>query len=227
MSIIYRNEEINYYNGNPTAAIHASWFYNYLHQYDNRFTYDNSVNINFDNKFTIQFTTAGSGYQPQFNIVCSDTDHTTYGSYSSSISWQKISTVTAFLIITDELLYFRMGRNSSNYLGFVWLKDKNNVDYVAGMSAGYQSINSLTFHKATANSTSPFRLSPFFNFPMPVGSIYMANTCLINTSTGQDIAEVADWCNCSTLTVNSIITVDGKNYYVLGENTLIPFDLDS
>lgn len=203
----------------------ATSFYNYLSQYDNRFTLDSGNNtIDFDNKFKVKFTTGNYG-RPALTIICSDTSQTQHGTYSTGASWNNTSSVSCFLMIDTNFLYFKVIRDASNYVGFVWIKDKDNNNYAAGMAAGNQAIDVLSFYNVVTNSNTDFKLSPFFNFEIPVGQVYYTDKCILLASTAGEAHEVNGWSSCSTVSLfDNYITIEGKNYYVIGNNTLIPVE---
>lgn len=200
----------------------AESLYNYISLYDDRFVLDSENDqLVVNNKFKVKVV-LNQYSRPAFQIICNDEDHTAYtGGSGTSGSWS-VSSVGVELIISDNLFYFRMWMNASQYVGFCWLIDENGVDFASpSICPTIINIEGCNFYNTVTGLPTVYKISPFINFAIPENQLLYTDESVLLSSTNGDLTIIPNTLSCSTLTRNQVITMRGKNYLAVGINTLI------
>lgn len=204
--------------------------YNYLHQYDSKFTLDTTNwTIGYDDKFKI-YCGEDTGYQrPKWSLICSDNNETQYNTQTNNPTtsyWFEGDYKKSIFIKNKSLIYFAETKQNASFsdsgVGFIYVKTKDNKHYATTLNPRNQSVNDLTFYNVITGEPIEFQLIPFVSFAMPSEKVLFSKQCIILSQDTGYCSFVNDLRTCSNLTVDTVITITGRNYYVLGTNLLVP-----
>lgn len=181
---------------------------------------DLKLTINIANVAEIKFTFRSYGSTEYFV----DMAYTVNGSSVTGPGVLAYST-TVTVAYTDKLFYIQVADYSNRRFCFLY-ENINNEDYIgfrgaAGTDQGYYSIN--TFSLLNVINNNSYTHGVVLNYSMPLGYIdYLENDVLfLNTTKGETDNNFS---TCTTVTQDQVITLQGKNYYSVGPNTLVLMD---
>lgn len=232
--MIFKNETMTWnWPGWSSSNCQAQDLYNYLHQYDNRFTLDGAnTSVDFDGKFKIKIMPDYGTYRPHWAIQGSDPNSTVYDTQPSTPNrgyWFETGCKPLRVIFLDseDFIYLIAWPNdesltSGNNIGFSYIKTTDGKHYAQTLNPGTQTIDGRPYYNVTEGDQAGFTLSPFINFAAPATEIYTTDKCLLMSSGESSTNELLK--SCSTMTYNQVITINGKNYYTAGNHTLVPLD---
>lgn len=203
-----------------SASTWNTALYNFIHRFDERITLDDGK-LTFDNKFKVDFSNSS---RPKISLICND--ETTI-SLTSMGYWPSSPICISTLIITETMFCFFGKRKNYTEGSFtlLWLKNQSRDFFgaIGGESHGYCSdINLISsLYDANDSTKGTYSIGKVANFNVISPQIIYANTFLLVNSIG-DIAFINNLVNSSNTPISSTITIDGKNYFVIGTNTLLP-----
>lgn len=213
--------------------------YNYLHQYDNRFTLDgNNTSVDFNGIFKIKILADHSRYRPHWAIQCSNASQTVYDTQPSPPSRQwwfegGVTPLNVRFLETDNLIYFLAWPKDSsessikdNCIGFIYLRTLEGRHYAQTINPGTPEIDGRPYYNVATGAPTPFSFKPFINFSISGSNIFTADTCILESSVAGEIALLPDLRSCSTIARDKTITINGKNYYAPGTHVLVPLDIN-
>ena len=198
---------------------------NYFNQFSDRFRIENNYII-WDNKVKFTFTDA---FHPEVLLRCNDSQSTLYDLGGMGY-WHRSGTQTwgiVTFILTDTLFYFTIvdteyGTIYSDCSGeFVSVIDDNG-NYFAGYAYENFSANAVSFYNVD-DAVAAYQIGKMFNFATESQKILWSSICPISHSSGY-FSNISTIMNCSNITQGIVITINGKNYYTVGTNILLPMD---
>lgn len=227
--MIYKKETMAY-NVNQQALS----LYNYLHQYDNRFTLDgNNTSVDFNGIFKIKTLTDFPYNKPHWEIQCSNVNQTVYNTQPNqpNKSWWEVNSAKPLwvrFLDSDNLVYLlawrRDGDVNSDCIGFIYLHSSDGKHYAQTINPGTPTIDGRPYYNVVTGAPTPFSFKPFINFSISGSNILTADTCVLEPPTAGEAALLPDLRSCSTIARDKTITINGKNYYAPGTHVLVPLD---
>lgn len=207
--------------------------YNYLSQYDDRFTLDgDNVAVDFDGKFKIKILSDYNTYRPHWGIQCSDSDQTVLDTQVSQPSrgyWfeNACNPLNVMFLDSEDFIYFVAWPRDKTVLtdgiGFVYIRTTDGKCYAQALNPNSPAADARPFYNVLTANPGPFTLSPFITFAAPPEEIFTVNKCILR-SDADEYSENLSLISCSAMTYNQVITIDGKNYFTVGTRTLAPLD---
>lgn len=198
---------------------------NYFNQFSNRFHLEDNY-IVWDNKVKFTLTAVSN---PRVYLKCNDSQSTVldlgdlgYWNRASSQTWGNV-----VFILTDTLFYFTIIQTEG---GRVWddtsgeivaIVDDNN-NYFAGFAYRNYNANAVPFYDVDT-ALSGYSIGTMFKFNVEAQKILLSNICPVSYNGGY-FSTINTLVNCSNITQGIVITINGKNYYTVGTNILIPID---
>lgn len=195
--------------------------YNVVHQYDDNITVVDGL-LRFYDKFSIDIYNTNT---PESALV-----------YDSDSSRQYLSGMGYFagsgsciynLALTDNVFYFFGKRKNYQEASFILACLKHGDSYLVGCYGGrnwgYNDFNNITLYDAIHTNRGPHSIRKIVDYELMAPKIAYFNKLLIANSSN-DTEMNDDMFSCSNVTLGSTITIDGKNYYAIGENILLPLD---
>ena len=210
------------YPAYPNANYWANTIYNFIHPYDSRLTHTaDTPTIDFDNKFSLVFS-VGSSYV-SLKMVRPDNTEQDFGRIGYYAAGRN---TTLSIVITDVAFYLRImkvGAPTEGHASFSWLiSGEKNFVTVSTADNPYLDAN-LTYYD-TEDSTT-YTLGKLFRFEVEaLHLMYVDWVCLIATDSGKPYYIYEDMLSCSNVAYGSTITMNAKNYYAVGTNTLVYAD---
>ena len=197
--------------------------YNLFSRYSNKFTYDSTNNeIIFNNMLVLSFSDGGSWATGNVKIMSLDRS-TTYVSYQQ---YRDTYTIRVKIIITDHsFMFYNMDTTYSSDFGPFWLvlylKDASSC--YAGLSyRGNNAIDSIT-NFVNINTLAPvtsYSIQKISTKALNSPYILFTTACMLINS-GGDFALLEDFRSCSPILALSTVSINNKNYFAVGTNTLI------
>lgn len=231
--MIYKKETMAY-NVNQQALS----LYNYLHKYDDRFTLDgDNTSVDFNGIFKVKIASNFAYTCPHWIIQCSDANQTTYDTQPTTPYgqyWNEYWYLNTIFVNSENFIFFLAwpyaGRGPSpeqSGIGFSYIKTEDNKHYAQTLNPGTPNIDGRPYYNVVTGANVTFTLSPFINFSVPIEEIYTADSCILLAPSTNEISTVPNFISCSTVAIDKILTLNGKNYYSAGAHTLVPLEEDS
>ena len=199
--------------------------YNLFSRYSNKFTYDSTDNtVVYDNRFKFSFSDGGSWSGGTIRIY--DMNGTQLVA-SSSQNYRDTYTVDVSIIVTAHSFLFR--NNSWTYssgYGPFWffIYDKNSTTVYAGVTnqGSNNAIDQISniVNISTAAPTANYIFQKLSSRSL-VSPYVMFSTTNIITSTNGAFEVLEDFRSCSNIPVLSTVSINNKNYFAIGTNTLV------
>lgn len=199
--------------------------YNLFSRYSNKFTYDTDNDlVVYDNRFKFSFSDGGNwsgGYIRIYQMDGTELVATSTYDYRDSF------TTNVSIIVTTHSFLFRKNDWTYNHgHGPFWfyIYDKSNTNLYTGFTM--QSVDNAI--DQTTNMVNVNTASPTANFTFQKISakalvspyIMFSTNCIVASDNGAfEIFE--DFRSCSTIPVLSTISINNKNYFAIGTNTLV------
>lgn len=174
---------------------------------------DNEVSIY--NKFHL--TLSWSGTTLTYTIAANDT---TISSDGWNYNYVSNPAIHLLVCISDDITLVRIFRNGYNdrFISLLFIRTEDD-DFGGGLaSAAYDFYNiKCSCFNVPGSTISPIKA---ITFNAPAGAIAVIDGAPFG-SNNMYYAWVPSLLSCSTVPVNSTVTIDGKNYLAIGTNTLI------
>lgn len=133
---------------------------------------------------------------------------------------------TLTLCSTNNLFYFQIQDNTgSSGAGqdFTFIYQLINSNFYYGYKTGSTAFHALETISLNAVDNNVYKYSSLIPYSAPAGQIYFRDSSLLLLSSIKAV-ETNEFISCSTVTLNSVITFNNKNYFSIGTNTLLPMD---
>lgn len=177
------------------------------------------LKITVDNNVTINMTVLNAQWLNPITITYN-------GSTTSEIARQWFANNGCEMTIcsSDTLFYIQSRDNDGRRFGFVYEKIGSDAYFAYKGSqnstgVGFYDITSFSFTKiGDANTT--YSHGAILNYTTTLGFIDFMPEDMVFAS-GVKIANDPNFKACTTITANTVITVQGKNYYTVGGHSLV------
>lgn len=213
------NDVITLYASNKAST--NTNVYNLFSRYSNKFTYDSDNNVVvYNNLLKFSFSDGGSWSGGHLRIYSMDLSTT----YSDIQEYRDSQTLNVTLVVTEHSFTFFQPSSTYQYGPFcVAFYSKSATNSYAGISPnGSLNIDSIsTFVNANT-------LAPVANYAIQrittrtLNSPYVlfsTTNALVSSAGNFEILE--DFRSCSNVSTLSTISINNKNYFALGTNTLV------
>lgn len=184
----------------------------------------NNVDIVIDNRVTINVGkfTSGSNILLTFAITYNGSSTGELGRVYVQRSGY-YATVT--ICSTNSLFYIQIQDNTSGSTGldFIFLYQLVDNNFYFGYKHGTTAFHALETISLTSGDNNSYSYAALIPYSAPAGQIYFRNGSLLLLSSMKAV-ETDEFISCSTVTLNSVITFNNKNYFSIGSNTLILMD---
>lgn len=132
---------------------------------------------------------------------------------------------TVTICSTNSLFYLQIQDNTSGTTGldFTFLYQLVDNNFYYGYKTGTTAFHALETISLTSGDNNTYSYAALIPYSAPVGQIYFRNGSLLLLSSMKAV-ETDEFISCSTVTLNSVITFNNKNYFSIGTNTLILID---
>ena len=205
------------YGDSSYSAIAAQNIFTVISKYDDRFTYtEGNDYITVDNSFNITFETSS--------------ESSVNGLIIDGITSMPAGTFTVTIIITNTIFYFLFKTNDDANTpvgGFCWIKEQN-INYFGVNSKGSNvgQIDLMNFSdKTNIPENRYYKIKRHAQFSLISQSILFVPISII-ADNGGNYKLLSELRSCSTVTFNTMISINHINYYAIGTNTLIRDDGD-
>ena len=198
----------------------ASRMYNVIHPHTDEVTLVNN-NLRFYDRFSISIA---NNVNPAATLIYDGSSGTQ--SLSGMGYWTGDGTCVYTLAVTDNVFYFygwRKGYPAQGTFIIVCLKDEDKyfAGCYGGQSESFANMNGITLYDAINTGRGPYTIRQIANFSLASPKIAYTDKLLFANSSND--AEVhSGLLSSSSVTLKSTITIDGKNYYAVGGNILLP-----
>lgn len=175
---------------------------------------NNTITLNLEDKATISFSGDGDYFRP-INI--------TYNGVTNSISGGNLPKTPCDIIIaySDSFFYFKIASLAgwSNQKGCAFFYESINDESYFGYIEGTANASITDIQLKDSNNVIYSR-PLMMNYTKEIGMIDFIDHDLL-VGAGITIIDDKGFIACSTITNNSVLTINGKNYYAMGTNTLV------
>lgn len=197
---------------------------NYLSSLSSRITKVSDTEISIDNKVNITFSWSGNTLTVTIKV-----NGTTLFTGSGGYDYYPQPLVHIFTLISDDLIYFHIYRNTNGDTGtrdFVLavVNDGNNNYFAGGMyNNGVIDIHNITFYNVDTLENG-YTFPKTINFAAPSGSIFYSSKAPF--SNGGSFAFFAkDIYSCSTVARGATIALPtGDTFVSIGTNSMVKID---
>lgn len=208
MQIYY--DVIDFTNIHYTTNACTDRLYEVISRYDNRFSHvQGEPTITIDGVYDLPFTWGNYYYNAYID------------SYQTSIT-EEIHNLT--IIITDNVFYILFIRRSSgNPDGALCWISQDGKNYIGASRVADNSVGVLEtmgFRSVESPDDTYFRVKKHADFTLLGSSILFISASIISDDIGN--FKVLDGMrSCSTVTFNTMVSINHRNYYAIGTNTLV------
>lgn len=184
--------------------------FNIISKYSNKFAKSGNEFIRIDDSFDLPFYIL-NGYVLGIDNRNNCTIH-------------YLQTYTTMTIISDTLFYFLCKTNdvANTPVGaFCWIKEngKNYIGVSTGSCTG--QIDSMEFSYKGNPENRYFSIKKHAQFELEPPNLVFITASIISGNDGGDFQTLSEFRSCSTVTYNTMVSVNHANYYAIGTNTLI------
>lgn len=214
--------------GTSTGENYAQCIYELFSAHDNRFTHEAGTDyILVDNKFKIQFFKGGWDHLG-FRVLDLN-DNIIFSRSTSAGGNNNIAMYNADLLCTTNFFYAYVysATGTDNGFCFFWhtKNDKNFVGLTLPenggvLTAGYIENSTIA---CIEDSSALFKFCKPSDYTLVSPKIAFSNIQLIYGNTGT-FSIVDELKSCSLIPFKTTITINGKNYYAIGQNTLLEIE---
>jgi hypothetical protein len=196
-----------------TSSNFTSQIYNFISQYDNRFTFISAdPSIQFSDKFKVSFQVN------THDVVVYDLEGNTISTYSGRNNGFTAAAVT--FITSANFVSFRIAADQAWHWIIQGNEDFFSMMYRSWYGFDVDNTNQNTYFTRISTAAKNCIVPKNFNYTVVAPKMMFANhTVMIDTS---GYALKLDGLQaCSTVPTFSTVTVNNKNYYAVGTNTLV------
>lgn len=217
--------------GTSTPENYAKCIYDLFSAHDNRFSYSEGDDyITVDNKFKIKFYKGGWDHLG-FQIL--NLNDTVIFSRSTSAGGNiNVAIYNADIISTPDFFYAYVYSSTGSDQGFVFFwHTKNNKNFVGltlpenggPLTNGYLENSTIA---CIEDSSANFKFVSPTTYAISSPELVFSDIQIIYGDTGT-YSIVDELKSCSHVNFKSTISTGGKNYYAIGQNTLIEVETSS
>lgn len=209
-----------------TMATWADAMYNFISQYDNRFSHTNNTYIiRFDNKFDIEFRADNGNSSGATVLDLEGNVISYYGRDGGYLTNQPVSLIvdTNFVCYKEpSWKWFWFKQDSEDYFSFMAAQssDARARNYEIDNETTYTNSRKMSYFTQISTEEKKWRIPKNFNYGLVSPKIMYANSTVIVDESG-NAKKIDVLKSCSTVALESNVTVNGKNYYAVGTNTLV------
>lgn len=220
----------------PTKENIGNFFVDTSSGYSFTLTYKNAIQITFtrngtlSTRTTLRFTISVGGTSiPSSYVIWSM-------SSSSSLLYNETATRIAkfIFVISDNAIemgffkydadYFAVSSNSgsdknNNYYLFIPIAENSVTTYLYKSDiTNVTSVSDKTFYKMDENV--PYKIAQSFNYSVPNNGIQIRD-CSTLLSNSERVIDIDGLINCTTVPVNTVLTIGNKEYFSLGTDCIV------
>lgn len=219
--------------GDDSAELYTEKIFGVFSRHSDKFTSTSGSNIiRVNNQFDIRITRGGNtGTQVTFNIL-NPIDSSTIRTQTAWMGGNASGTYDAYILKTNNIFYCRFYRqNTTANQGcvFCWIQS-NNKNYVSITPSSLYStprsqwnIEGDTALVCIEEADTSYRIRKIADYSLGIRSLFFTPVNVLSSSNGV-FTTVEDFNSCSNVTYPSVVSVNNKNYYTVGTNTLIELE---
>ena len=224
------------FGSSDTAAHRADVIYDIFSKHSNAFSHTTDTDIiRVNNQFDIRISLGGNvGTQTVFNIL-NPTDSSVIRSQTTYMGGNAAGTYDVYTLISDSIFYIRFYlQNTTANQGcvFCWI-NLNNKNYVSitpddlyNTPRSSWNIENDRYITCVEEADTTYSIKKLADYRLSIRDVFFSNINVMATTAG-GYTTIPDFKSSSTLNYPSVISVNNKNYYTVGTNTLIEIDEES
>lgn len=187
-----------------------------LSRHSNKFTHeDESEYIEVDNRMTLHVRQSDNGWawiKLQIDVINPENNSV----IAAFITGIQDGTFSVDVYKGDDTIVFKIGNAAT--LTFIF---KSNSVYFTSRSVAIETTTGQAIADSYSLSTN-YTVKKIADYSLSIRDLFFTDTCVILNPDGEyDV--IQDFSSCSNVTYNTTLSLNNKNYYAIGTNTLIEY----
>lgn len=111
------------------------------------------------------------------------------------------------------------GRYYNPYFVFIPISENGTTNYLCKYSiSNFSNISDLTFYEL--GESTPYTIAKNFNYACPNYGIQMRDSSTL-LSNSERVADIEGLINCTTVPINTVLTIGNKEYFSMGTDCIV------